>query len=109
MFLLNLLTDEISNRCEDLPRKLVDVLRTEGHAVESVHTLRLQGLANGKLYEFSREGFDLCFTRDGGFANAVRGASSSTRFWVKNREPVFLMSYMNLKRIEISLKRVASC
>ena len=49
---------------ENLPRKLVDVLRAEGHEVESVHTLRLQGLANGKLYEFAREGFDICFTRD---------------------------------------------
>ena len=36
---------------ENLPRKLVDVLRAEGHDVESVHTLLLQGLANGKLYE----------------------------------------------------------
>ena len=45
---------------ENLPRKLVDVLRAEGHDVESVHTLRLQGLANGKLYEFAKEGFDLC-------------------------------------------------
>ena len=49
------------------------------HDVESVHTLRLQGLENGKLYEFAREGFDLCFTRDGGLANAARGASTSTR------------------------------
>ena len=64
---------------ENLPRKLVDVLRAEGHAVESVHTLRLQGLENGKLYEFARAGFDVCFTRDSGFANAVRGASTSTR------------------------------
>ena len=64
---------------ENLPRKLVGVLRAEGHDVESVQTLRLQGLANGKLYEFARESFDLCFTRDGGFANAVRGASGSTR------------------------------
>ena len=32
---------------ENLPRKLVDVLRAEGHEVESVHTLHLQGLANG--------------------------------------------------------------
>ena len=64
---------------ENLPRKLVDVLRAEGHAVESVHTLGLQGLANGKLYEFAREGFDICFTRDAGFANAVRGTSTSTR------------------------------
>ena len=64
---------------ENLPRKLVATLRAEGHEVESVHTLRLQGLENGKLYEFAREAFDLCFTRDGGFANAVRRASTSTR------------------------------
>ena len=60
---------------ENLPRKLVDVLRAEGHDVESVHTLHLQGLANGKLYEFAKESFDLCFMRDTGFANAVREAS----------------------------------
>jgi len=64
---------------ENLPRKLVAALREEGHEVESVHTLRLQGLENGKLYEFARESFDLCFTRDGSFANAVRGASTSMR------------------------------
>ena len=63
----------------NLPRKLVEALRAEGHDVESVHTLHLQGLANGKLYEFAKESFDLGFTRDSGFANAVRGASRSTR------------------------------
>lgn len=47
-------------------------LRAEGHEVESVHTLRLQGLENGKLYEFARDSFDICFTRDAGFANNVR-------------------------------------
>ena len=57
---------------ENLPRKLVGALRTEGHEVESVHTLRLQGLANGKLYQFARNRFDLCFTRDAGFTNLVR-------------------------------------
>jgi hypothetical protein len=35
-------------------------------------------LANGKLYEFAKESFDLCFTRDSGFANAVKGASTLT-------------------------------
>jgi predicted nuclease of predicted toxin-antitoxin system len=64
---------------ENLPRKLVHVLRAEGHDVESVHTLQFQGLANGKLYEFARESFDLCFTRDSGFADSVRGAATSTR------------------------------
>ena len=44
---------------ENLPRKLVLVLRAEGHDVESVHTLQMQGLANGKLYEFAKESYDL--------------------------------------------------
>ena len=57
---------------ENLPRKLVAALRAEGHEDESIHTLRLQGLENGKLYEFARDSFDLCFTRDAGFANDVR-------------------------------------
>ncbi len=37
---------------ENLPRKLIAALRAEGHEVESVHTLRMQGLDNGRLYEF---------------------------------------------------------
>jgi hypothetical protein len=38
---------------ENLPRKLVAALRAEGHEVELVHTLRMQGLDNGKLYKFA--------------------------------------------------------
>lgn len=57
---------------ENLPRKLVAALRTQGHEAESVHTLRMQGLDNGRLYQFAREKFELCFTRDAGFANNVR-------------------------------------
>lgn len=34
-----------------MPRKLVAALRAEGQEVESVQTLRLQGLENGKLYD----------------------------------------------------------
>jgi predicted nuclease of predicted toxin-antitoxin system len=62
---------------ENLPRKLVAALRAEGHEVESVHTLQLQGLENGKLYEFACDNFDLCFTRDAGFAHNVRQKTSS--------------------------------
>jgi hypothetical protein len=54
---------------ENLPRKLVAALRAEGHHVESVHTLRMQGLDNGALYRFASGNFDLCFTRDAGFAH----------------------------------------
>ncbi|HEY6253469.1 MAG TPA: DUF5615 family PIN-like protein [Candidatus Angelobacter sp.] len=57
---------------ENLPRKLVAALRAEGHEVESVHTLQLQGLENGSLYQFACDDFDLCFTRDAGFAHNVR-------------------------------------
>ena len=57
---------------ENLPRKLVAALRAAGHEVESVHTLRMQGMDNGKLYQFAVQNFDVCFTRDVGFANNVR-------------------------------------
>jgi predicted nuclease of predicted toxin-antitoxin system len=63
---LNILLDE------NLPRKLVIALRGEGHTVESIHTLRMQGLDNGSLYRFAIANFDLLFTRDAGFANNVR-------------------------------------
>jgi len=64
---------------ENLPRKLVVALRAEGHDVESVHTLNLAGLANGKLYEFAHDIFDLCFTRDIGFANNIRQLTRAYR------------------------------
>ena len=57
---------------ENLPRRLVVALRTEGHEVESVHTLRLQGVDNGSLYRVALGNFDLCFSGDAGFANNVR-------------------------------------
>jgi len=65
---------------ENLPRKLVAALRAQGHEVESVHTLRMQGLDNGRLYQFAREKFELCFTRDAGFANNVRQSPAPVGF-----------------------------
>ena len=64
---------------ENLPRKLVAALRAEGHEVESVHTLQLQGLENGSLYEFACDNFDFCFTRDAGFAHNVRQKAPPAR------------------------------
>ena len=64
---------------ENLPRKLVGALRAEGHDVESVHTLRMQGLDNGSLYHFACKSFDLGFTRDVGFANNVRQGPPPSR------------------------------
>ena len=65
---------------ENLPRKLVASLRVEGHTVESVHTLRMQGLDNGRLYQFAIQNFDLCFTRDFGFAHNARQSSTPEEF-----------------------------
>ena len=65
---------------ENLPRKLVAALRTEGHEVESVQTLRLQGVDNGRLFQVAVADFDLCFTRDAGFAISVRQSPAPPRF-----------------------------
>ncbi|MGI8965667.1 MAG: hypothetical protein ACR2H1_06210, partial [Limisphaerales bacterium] len=47
---------------------------------ESVHTLRMQGLDNGKLYRFALENFDVCFTRDFGFIHNIRQSSAAAKF-----------------------------
>ncbi|MDR3460513.1 MAG: DUF5615 family PIN-like protein [Verrucomicrobiae bacterium] len=59
---------------ENLPQKLVAALRAEGHKVESVITLKMQGLDNGRLYKFAIQNFDVCFTRDFGFIHNARRA-----------------------------------
>ena len=65
---------------ENLPRKLVAALRAEGHEVESVISLRMQGLDNGRLYQFAIQNFEVCFTRDFGFANNVRQGKTPAKF-----------------------------
>ena len=65
---------------ENLPRKLVAALRAEGQEVESVHTLRMQGLDNGKPYQFAIQNFELCFTPDFGFTNNVRQGQPPAKF-----------------------------
>jgi predicted nuclease of predicted toxin-antitoxin system len=64
---------------ENLPHKLVAALRSEGNEVESVHTLHLEGLENGKLYQFACDHFDLCFTRDSGFVHNARHSERPVR------------------------------
>jgi len=86
---------------ENLPRRLVAALRAEGHEVESVHTLRMQGMDNGKLYQFARENFDLCFTRDVGFANNVRQGAPPSRLKLlrvtlpQKRQDEFVMDFIS--------------
>ena len=48
--------------------------------MESVITLRMQGLDNGKLYQFAIQNFEVCFTRDFGFANNVRQGKPPDKF-----------------------------
>ena len=65
---------------ENLPRKLVAALRSEGHVVESVHTLKMQGLDNGRLYDFATRNFDLCLTRDFGFIHNAKQGPAPVNF-----------------------------
>lgn len=52
---------------ENMPHKLAESLRAEGHEVESVHTLGVTGVKNGELYQMVRDQYDLLFTKDAGF------------------------------------------
>ena len=56
---------------ENMPESLVDALEDLGHQVDSVNHLKLEGLDNGTLYRQVAINYDLCFTRDAGFAHNV--------------------------------------
>lgn len=56
---------------ENLPEGLVEPLRGLGHTVDSVGSLRLKGLDNGRLYSEVAAGYDLFFTKDREFAVRV--------------------------------------
>ena len=64
---------------ENMPRKLLAALLAEGHEVDSVKSLQLQGIDNGALYQFARSNYDLCFTRDAEFSRRVRTSSAAAR------------------------------
>jgi Domain of unknown function (DUF5615) len=57
---------------ENMPESLVGALEHLGHNVDSVNHLKLKGLDNGTLYRQVAVQYDLCFTRDAGFAHNVR-------------------------------------
>jgi hypothetical protein len=57
---------------ENMPRKLLAALVAEGHEVDSVESLQLQGIDNGALYQFAASNYDLCFTRDTEFSRRVQ-------------------------------------
>jgi hypothetical protein len=53
-----------------MPESLAGALEDLGHEVDSVNDLKLKGIDNGTLYR--QVAYDLCFTRDAGFAHNVR-------------------------------------
>jgi hypothetical protein len=55
-----------------MPESLLGALANLGHEVDSVNHLKLKGLDNGTLYRQVAIGYDLCFTRDAGFAHNVQ-------------------------------------
>jgi hypothetical protein len=55
-----------------MPESLLGALKNLGHEVASVNHLKLKGLDNGTLYRQVAVAYDLCFTRDAGFAHNVR-------------------------------------
>lgn len=57
---------------ENMPESLVAGLERLGHQVDSVNDLKLKGVDNGTLYRQVARDYDLCFTRDAGFAHNVR-------------------------------------
>jgi hypothetical protein len=56
---------------ENLPEGLIEPLRLLGHAVDSVASLRLEGLDNGRLYREVASGYDLFFTKAPAAGGAV--------------------------------------
>lgn len=63
---------------ENMPRKLQAALAQEGHNVDSVNSLRLDGIDNGALYEIATREYELSFTRDAEFARRVRESKTAT-------------------------------
>jgi len=55
-----------------MPESLVPALGHLGHQVESVNHLGLKGIADEALYRDVARAYDICFTRDLGFAHNVR-------------------------------------
>ena len=55
-----------------MPESLVSALGSLGRHVDSINCLRLKGIDDVTLYREIAKDYDLCFTRDVGFAHNVR-------------------------------------
>ena len=61
---------------ENLPEGLVEPLRGLGNLVDSVGSLRLKGIDNGRLYREVASQYDLFFTKDREFSARVTGLTA---------------------------------
>ncbi len=61
---------------ENLPEGLIEPLRRLGHTVDSVGSLKLKGIDNGRLYREVAARYDLFFTKDREFATRVTALRS---------------------------------
>lgn len=57
---------------ENMPESLMPALRRLGHQVDSINRIGYKGIADMALYREVAKDYDLCFTRDIGFAHNVR-------------------------------------
>ena len=57
---------------EDMPESLWRALVELDHEVDSVASLRLKGMDNGRLYQEVAQRYDLCFSTDRLFVQSVR-------------------------------------
>lgn len=85
---------------ENLPEGLVEPLRRLGHVVDSVGSLGLKGVENGRLYREVASGYDLFFTKDRGFAARVETLREPARVRVvltvirQQPEPQFVAVFL---------------
>ena len=56
---------------ENLPEGLIEPLRRLGHQVDSIGSLLLKGLENGRLYREVAARYDLFFTKDREFVSRI--------------------------------------
>jgi len=83
----------------------VAALRAEGHEVESVHTLRLEGLENGRLFQNRPRQLRPVLHSDRGFVNNVRDDAQLSRLRMlrvtlpQKPQDAFILDFVSAFRI----------
>ena len=85
---------------ENLPEGLIEPLRRLGHVVDSVSSLKLKGLDNGRLYRDVAAAYDLFFTKDREFTARISVLSDPSAVKIvltvirQQPEPQFVEAFM---------------